>query len=245
MKPIVRNILLALSVVLTAGVMIVGLVWTRHQTPSLTCQHLFIEIKDADERDYIHPSDVVTYLKQRQLFPEGKNLELVETQVIEDAIKTHPIIESAECYETNLGDVYLVLTQRQPLLRVITASDSYFIDTNRRRMPILPSIHSDVLVAEGHVGQRMAQEELADLVEWINQQGYWRQRITKIEVREGLQVVLRQGRDAPLILLGDISRYKQKMKKLRTFMESIPQEMEVPAYKELDIRFNGQVVGRK
>ena len=41
------------------------------------------------------------------------------------------------------------------------------------------------------------------------------------------------------------SPFERKLKKLRTFYENSPEEIKAKSYTELDIRFKGQVIGRK
>ena len=113
-------------------------------------------------------------------------------------------------------------------------------------MPVRQGMKSDVIWVRGHIGEQMAKEEIADFVVWLNDNSFWQPRIRSIEIREGKQVVLRQAEDEPLILLGRMTDYEQKLYKVRTFTEELKaQGVPIPTYKELDARFDGQIVGRK
>jgi hypothetical protein len=47
------------------------------------------------------------------------------------------------------------------------------------------------------------------------------------------------------VVLGEMKGYEKKLAKLRTFLENGEEAMQDKQYSELDIRFDGQVVGRK
>ena len=64
-------------------------------------------------------------------------------------------------------------------------------------------------------------------------------------MEEGKQIVLQQKGDAPRIRLGALDGYRTKLKKVRTFIEHTPEEMNLPQYKELDVQYDNQVLGRK
>ena len=53
-----------------------------------------------------------------------------------------------------------------------------------------------------------------------------------------------RGENQPRAVLGNMSRYEQKLAKLRTFLEKSPEEVQAKQYAELDLRFRGQVIGR-
>ena len=245
MKPIIRNILLGTLTALVAGGVIACMIWLGIRKHDPIYKQLTIRITDLDEREYLTIQDVEGYILHAGFNPKNKPVSEVDLQAIENAVRNHPLVRKAECYTTWQGDVVVVLTQRIPMLRVLTATESYFIDSDRTRMPILPSVKTSVMLVQGRVGERMAQEELFDLTMWINKHQFFQQRIQSIIVEEGKQIVLQQKGDAPRIRLGALDGYRTKLKKVRTFIEHTPEEMNLPPYKELDVQYDNQVVGRK
>lgn len=245
MKPIVRNILLGtLTALIVAGI-IACMVWLDIRKHDPICKQLTIRITDLNEREYLTAQDIEGYLLCAGFNPRNKPVSEADLQAIENTVRNHPLVRQAECYTTWQGDVVIVLTQRIPKLRVLTATNSYFIDSDRTRMPILPSVKTSVMLVQGRVGERMAQEELFDLTMWINKHPFFQQRIQSIIVEEGKQIVLQQKGDAPHIRLGALDGYRTKLKKVRTFIEHTPEEMNLPTYRELDVQYDNQVIGKK
>ena len=66
-----------------------------------------------------------------------------------------------------------------------------------------------------------------------------------MRIVDNKHIYLIQQQGEPVILLGELSGYERKLRKLRTFMEKgINALPDKPTYKELDIRFKDQVIGR-
>ena len=91
----------------------------------------------------------------------------------------------------------------------------------------------------------MAREELADFAEWLQDNRYWNRRIRAVRVVDQKHIYLVQQQGEPVILIGEMQGYERRLRKLRTFMEKgWPGLPDKPQYKELDIRFKDQVIGR-
>lgn len=201
-----------------------------------------VTISDKAERQYVTEQALVSYLENNGCNPQGMKVEDVDQHKIETVLLSHPMLKRAECYVTVNGRVKINVEQRVPMYKVITADEVYYIDTDRKAMPAWQSVTTTVMTASGNIGKRMAREELAEFMQWISDSKYWRDAIRRVEVRSPKQVVLieKSGRH---VLLGELTDYEAKMAKLRKFREQqIPGE---PEYREIDLRYKGQVIGRK
>lgn len=219
-------------------------VWSSKRANTNLCPSMEITITDFARRQYVTVDELVRLLKANNLYPVGKSCSSVSIQGIENAVKQHPMVREAECYIQPSGVVNVRLQQRVPVLRVVTGDVSYFVDTERTRMPIRESVTTPVLVATGAIGERMACHELADLVLWIDKNAYWKEKIQSIHVVNPRMVYLVQRPDGTRLILGEISGYRRKLGKLRTLYDKGFDEIGWRTYEELDLRFTGQVVGR-
>lgn len=225
--------------------LLAGVVVGRVCTPDRTCTGVLFLITDSAERQYTDAYELTRLLRQHDLYPVGQPLRLVSLQAIENAIAAHPMVRRCECYATPQGEVRIRLSQRIPLLRVATAAEVYYIDTDHRRMPARESVRADVLVATGMVGEQTARTTYADFAEWLQSNSYWRQRIRQIQVQNpNLIYLLQQGDHTEKILLGQMTDYRKKLDKLRIYYERTAHAQDLPAYTELDVRYQGQVVAR-
>lgn len=230
-----------IGLALVVGYLIWAMIQAQNENASNVCNAINIQLTDSAQRYYTSANELNILIREHGLKPTGRSLNQINAHAIEQLILTHPMVKTAMCYTTTEHVLKIKVTQRQPLLKVESSNGIYYIDTDRKRMPVRESIQTTVLKIVGNVGERMAKQELADMVEWIYNDHYWIQRIAQVEVIGPKMIVLQQKDNQPKLILGDIEDYEQKLNKVRKF-----QQAEVPnEYKELDTRFYGQIVGRK
>ena len=238
-----KMLVLACAILLSIGTWVVG-AWASKQPTDAVCQRLEILLCDSAQHQFVSVDELKRTLQRRALLPVGKRWDEVSCQEIEQCLLQHDMIRTAECYKTSTGDVCVRLTQRVPMLYVTTAEGSYYVDTDRRVMPVRSSIEVSVPIFKGNVSQRAATEEYFDFVCWLQDDSYWSQRITQVHVRNPKQHVLKQRHVEGDILLGDLQGYEQKMERLRKLYVKGFDKIGYKSYKEYDLRYQGQVVGR-
>jgi hypothetical protein len=151
---------------------------------------------------------------------------------------------------TPRNEVRVRLTQRVPILRVQMPGDTYFIDSDRKVMPVRAAVKDSVLVVTGMVGVQLASGVLADFAEWLENEPYWQERIHHVYVHtpQMMYLYLKKGErftvSGERIVLGTMRGYERKLNKLRTFFENSEEIIRDKNYYEYDIRFRGQVIGR-
>ncbi len=207
------------------------------------CSSIEWNIKDSTARQYVTQEELSALIEHTNLNPIGKNVDDVMAHAIETCVQNHPMVRHAECYITSRGKVKINLTQRVPILGVKTEGVSYYIDSDRQRMPSSKRVTTPVIWAVGKVDEQQAQTVLADIVEWLAKNTYWENRIEKIEVtnKDNLALVDTTGLK---ILIGNGQEFDKKMYKLRVFEEQMS-KVEGKAYKAIDLRYKDQVIGKE
>ena len=229
-----------------AALLITAVVLGVRMRPSeQPCRTITYIIEDQNERLYLTPNELNQVLVAEHIYPVGRTLDRGLIHRIEQVILHHPMVRTAECYVTPRYEVRVRLTQRVPLLRVQMPADIYFIDTDHKVMPVRTAVTDKVLVATGAVGPQFAAHQLADFALWLQDNKYWHERVHHVHVQSPQMVyVYMKGENQPRAVLGNMTRYEQKLTKLRTFLENSPEEVQAKRYTELDLRFRGQVIGR-
>ncbi len=240
----IKNILIWLMAILVVGYIIGMGIWSSRRTSQQPCPGLEITITDLDERQYVTVEELSLMLQGQGLYPVKKPIASISTEAIERAIAAHPMVRQAECYQTQAGTVCVRLLQRIPVLLVVTGNDSYYVDIDRKRMPIQESVKTPVLLVQGNVGERMAKQELTDLAMWIYDNPYWQEKIASVYVVNPKMVYLIQKPDETHLILGEVSGFRRKLGKLRTLYDKGFEQIGWRTYKEIDLRYTGQVVGR-
>ena len=245
MKSMVKKILLAVVVVVCCGAVLVGGAWCSAQKDGSPCTAIQIVVKDSMERQFVQVDELEGYLKRHRVCVQGLVMEQVDCHAVEQCLLSHDMVRSAECYKSPFGVVRVEVTQRVPVLCVMTADGCYYVDSDRRVMPARKSVDVDLPVFRGAVSERAAREEYYDFVEWLQSNHYWRELISDVYVQQPKHLLLSQRGQKSKIVLGALDGYADKLSRLRTLFTHGLDEIEHPEYREYDLRFDGQVVGRK
>lgn len=241
----------SIGISLVSVMLIAAAVWGYLMTPTQTpCASITYIVEDGKHRMYLTADELSAKLRAEDIYPVGRQQDLVSLHRIERSVAAHPMVRTSECYLTPRDEVMVRLTQRVPVLRVQVPGDTYFIDTDRRVMQYRSAVKDSVLTVTGAVGVQMASTQLADFAEWLQGNKYWRQRIDHLYVASPHMIyiyVKDEGLKAQgeRIVLGSMYGYERKLRKLRTFYENSGAALEDKQYTELDIRFRGQVIGRR
>jgi len=244
MKPIWKHIIACVFALATIAYMVFGLWMSRRTIAEPVCKQCHVRILDGDKRQYVGYQELIQLIQSKGIYPVGKSCHQVRLQPIEDVIRGHSMVRRAECYRNLNGDVTIALTQREPVVRILTEAETYFVDTDRKLMPVRASVTTPVLMATGQVSHRMAQQELSAFALWLEHDIYWRKRIARVQVQSPHNVHLIQTDGQAEIILGDWQGYEKKLNKLRRWYEA-DTSIHQSQYPQVDLRFHGQVVGIK
>lgn len=246
MSNIARNIGIGLGVAFVAAILVTAVVLGYRMRPEATpCRALTYIIEDRNERLYLTEAELTQLLQTENIYPVGRHLDLGMMHRIEQAVGHHPMVRTAECYTTPRSEMRVRLTQRVPLLKVQMPGNTYFIDTDRKVMPVRNAVQDSVMLVTGAVGVQFAANQLADFASWLQDNTYWRSKVHHVYVQSPQMVyVYLKGSNAPRVLIGSMRNYENKLAKLRTFLEKGAEATKDKNYTELDVRFRGQVIGR-
>ena len=241
----IKTIIALVSAVVVVSAMSVAALWASHQPDPSPCAWLRVEVTDSLDRRFVESEELRRLLAREGLLPEGKPMQEVSCQTIEECLRKHDMVRTAECFKTYQGGVCVRVTQRVPALYVVSNEGAYYVDNDRQIMPIRRTIEVDVPLFKGAVGKRAAMEEYFDFAQWIISDRYWQSRIQYVQVVHPKHLVLHQKDDKGKIILGDLSQYELKLEKLQKLYAKEADYMNEMNYREFDLRYKGQVIGRK
>lgn len=241
----IKKVLLLTAAVICCTAVVVGGVWCSAQQDSSSCTEVSIVVKDSVKRQFVDAAELEFYLKRKHCYPHGVSMEMVDCHAIEQYLCQHDMVRTAQCYKSPFGKVNIVVTQRVPVLGVVSNDGTYYVDSDRRVMPVRGEMSSEVPLFRGSVSQRAATEEYFEFVTWLSDDSYWSSRISGVHVYNPKHLVLTQEGLSAKIILGTLDEYPAKLDKLRKLYTKGLDEMGYPEYREYDLRFANQVVGRK
>lgn len=240
----IKTIIASVGTVIALVAILVAALWVSHVPDDTVCQQVKILLCDSVDNQFVTESELHRTLQRSGLSPVGKCMDEVSCQAIEDCLLRHEMIRTAECYKVSTGEVCVRVTQRVPMLYVMSAEGNYYVDTDRKVMPVRSTIQVQVPIFRGNISKQSATQEYYDFVAWLMDDHYWKNRITHVHVRNPKSIVLAQREVEGDILLGALEGYEQKMARLRKLYVKGFDKIGYKPYKEYDLRFDGQVIGR-
>ena len=241
MKPIFSHILISIFATLVLAYMVYALYYFSGNNKQEVCRELEIEMVDGENLKLVSQRDIAIILEQNNLNPIGKSIKNIQTEWIEALLIKNPMIKSVECFITPNAIVRLTVQQRKPKFRVV-GFGSYYIDTERKMMPVSPNYAAYVPVVSGKVTVSMAKGKLFDFISFIEQNPFWNAQIEQIFVRDDLKIELVPRVGDAIIVLGTLDDYQKKLEKLHKLYVNGFNVVGWNKYKIIDLQYKNQVV---
>lgn len=239
-----RNIVQA-CIAITVAVAVAGIgIGSSRRTADTVCSAITIIIQDSTQRQYVTREELQMQLQQSGLWLIGQPVSKIYCQQIEQSLLSHPMLRRAQCYELANGEVRIVVSQRRPVV-LIAGDEHYYIDSDRRFMPVRASVNTKVPVVTGRIGRQQAQTEMYDFVRWLSTNKFWHDRINNIRVINPKMIELQDDSHQYTLLLGNLNGAQQRLSDLQKLYEDGFERIGYPPYKQIDLMYNGQIIGRK
>ncbi len=242
MKTLTKQIFLAVALTLVVVYLLIACCFLPDKQQQITCSNIDIVLSDSLERQFLTRKDMYRLLQEKGINPKEQCLANISTNAIEEQMKAHPYLRDVQCYKTTEGKVCVRASQRIPKLRVL-GDENYYVDTDRKVMPVGVSTATYVPVITGRVSQTMATTEIYDFVSFLEENPFWNAQIKQIHVNVQRQVELIPTIGDHTIILGTLKDYEQKLERLSIFYKQLA-HIGWKDWDEIDLRFNGQVITR-
>lgn len=244
MKPVFKYILISVSATLVVSYIVFSLWYFTRKHKEVVCTSFEIVLTDYDKMQLISQKDIAVMLDQNDLNPIGRSMKDICTESIEKQILENKMIKTAECFKSPTGTIHVSISQRCPKFRVV-GFESYYIDTDRKPMPVSLNYAAYVPVVSGKITKSVAMTKMFDFVSFIVDNPFWSAQIEQINVRDDLKIELVPRVGDATILLGKLDDYETKLNKLYKLYEKGFNLIGWNRYKYIDLQYKDQVVCSK
>jgi len=225
--------------------LIISIFMLQGKQEGIDCQNLIVVIKDSTDRQFLTTDNIVTMLKNTQLYPVGKPLTHINTHEIEEKIAESELISSVTVYKTPSGSIKIEITQKMPILRIFSGRDSYYVDESGRTMPADYLYATYLPVANGNIEKSLATTELYKFALFLQKNEFWNNQIEQIYVSTNNEVELIPRVGNHRIILGDFEDFEEKMNNLRLFYEQAIPKIGWEKYEVINLKYKNQIVCTK
>ncbi|MDR3652426.1 MAG: cell division protein FtsQ [Paludibacter sp.] len=244
MKPIWKYILITFFALLVLGYVGFSIWYFSGREKENVCRKLEIILADSANIQLVTQTDIAKILEDNDLNPLGKTIKYISTESIEEVLHKNPMLKAVECYKTPSGIVNVRILQRCPKFRVV-GFKSYYIDVDRKPLPVSANYAAYVPVVSGRVTYSFATGKLFDFVSFIADNPFWNAQIEQIYVCNDLKIELVPRVGDAIIVLGSLENYEAKLEKLHQLYVKGFNILGWNKYKVIDLEYENQVVCSK
>ena len=169
--------------------------------------------------------------------------ETLDLNELEKALKSNPMIKSAEVYVAVNGSLKAKIEQKTPIARVSTNA-SYYIDDEGFFMPLSKNYSARVPLVTGYVNKNNL-ENVYNVARKINDDEFLRKHVIEIHQDLNGKVFLRLRKYEFLVQLGDVRFLDKKVNNLKAFYKKNLKDKTLSNYSKVNLQFENQVICTK
>ena len=205
-----KPVIITLDIALAAYLVLAFTAFNKPDETAKVCTKVIVNVADESTNGFISPAEIQHRLKEAKIYPLNMSMDDIDTYKIEETLKSSPFVKTSECYKTQDGNVYIMLTQLMPVVRVKADNgNDYYIDD---KDCIMPNSHytSDLMIATGSISQKFAVAYISTIAKTLMANNFWSNQIEQINVlpNKGIELVPRVGNH--IIYIGQLPGGKNK-----------------------------------
>jgi cell division protein FtsQ len=221
------------------------------------CKGIDVQIKNPETAKLITAGDISRMIERSGISGKGRPLNdeiLMKTLKL---VKSGSSVKNALVYQTGDSILHVELEQRMPVVRILTASGSCYLDKSGIAFPVSARYSYDVPLVTGKIrlpadGKMLSDSGFANnllsFVEYIANNSFWSAQIQQIDIDDNKNVEFAVCSDDHLIRFGQLHGYEKKLDNLLTFYKEVNpyyRGANDAPYTVLDLRFDKQIVAIK
>ena len=242
----IKRILLSIVLLLVLAYLIVAVTAFNRKLAGQVCRDVELVIKDTVYAGFITKKEVAAMLEKKGVSPIGKHLDRIRTKTLEQALSKHPLIDEVECYKTPSGKLCIEVTQRIPILRIMSANgENYYLDNKGTVMPPDAKCVAHRVIVTGNVEKSFAMKDLYKFGVFLHNNKFWDAQIEQIHVLpdQNIELVPRVGDH--LVYLGKLENFEDKLARLKEFYKKGLNRVGWNKYSRINLEFNNQIICTK
>lgn len=245
-----------------------SLAFVNKTEKQIKIQSLDINIENEDESGFVDREDIRSFFNSKKDSVVNNSFKNVDINILEKALNAHPAVENADLSLNINGEVKINITQRRPLVRVITMSgESYYIDTQTKLMPLSDKYSARVLVVNGFIFEPYARrynmsvkeiennsafkevsvlDDIYNMAKYITGDTLLNNLIQQMNINEEKEFELFPAIGDHKILFGRAEDIKEKFEKLKIFYnEGLNKTDNWNIYSAINLKYKNQVICTK
>tara|TARA_R110002049_G_scaffold30182_4_gene102676 strand:- start:82 stop:774 length:693 start_codon:yes stop_codon:yes gene_type:complete len=169
--------------------------------------------------------------------------EALDLNKLENALKSNPMIKTAEVYVAVNGILNAKIEQRTPVARVSTNA-SYYIDDEGFYMPLSSNYSARVPLVTGYV-EKNNLKNVYTVASKISDDDFLKMNVIEIHQSVNNKISLKLRQCQFLVQLGDVNFLDKKINNLKAFYQKKQKGNALNNYSKVNLQFDNQVICTK
>ncbi len=197
-----------------------------------------------NKHSFLTPKMVNKLLIQNNDSLQNKAKSVIDLYTIENQVSKNPYVEEANVFLTIEGELKSIIKQRDPIARIISGEQSYYIDKQAVKVPLSSGYSARVLLVSG-VKKQQDIKHIMPLLLKIEEDNFLKKEVIGIQKTNDNEYQLSVRSGQYKINLGKLSDIDLKFKKLKAFYNSVYTDKSMQNYKMINLKYHNQVVCEK
>ncbi|MFT3740257.1 MAG: cell division protein FtsQ [Breznakibacter sp.] len=210
-----------------------------------TCRGVSVQIKDSVELQFMTSKEVKNYVYSHIKGLTKKTIKDINLEEVEHLVDKYPSVAKSEAYFTPQGVLRVVVSQRQPVLRVFSDGGTFLLDKEGVKIPLRGSYTKRLMVVTGNIDKLKDRTDLVKLDGFIKDDSFWRAQIEQIHINSQGDIILVPRVGDHYINIGDVNDLEYKFRNLLALYQKGLRPLEWNSYKEINLKYKGQVICTK
>ena len=251
-RPLLNILRIAGIAVLAAAFVLLGLL-SRKARFQRTCDGVAVEF--SDDFNFVTEDDIKGYIDRYAGNYIGRRLDSLDLNGIESMLDLQSAVLKSEVYTGGDGNLHVVITQREPVLRFQGPQSGFYIDDRGFIFPLQDNYTSLVPVIDGNIpvkvspnykGEAGTEKEAAwingvkEMVAYMQSNAIWAQNIVQIHVDENSDIILIPREGDEKFIFGSPDDAPAKFSRIEKYYQYIqPGEKK---YTSVNVKYKGQII---
>lgn len=249
----VKNIMLKIGFLIFLGSFFVLLFMAKMKRENTFKSDANIKINHLDGNFFVDEQTILNTIKRR--FPINQKIDNNYLENLEKYLQINPQVKEAQAFIDNSGKLNVSITQRRPILRVITDDGlNFYVDKDGEKFPT--SVHYTAKVPivtgigtekKGFVGKVDGKflKRVLTIQTFIMKDDFLKALFGQLVVKADGNILLIPRIGNFTIEIGDDKELVEKFKNLKIFFGEGFKNVGWDTYKLINIKYKGQVICTK
>ena len=163
---------------------------------------------------------------------------------LENKVLKNPYVEEANVFITLEGLLKTYIKQREPLVRIITDTENYYVDKYGVKIPLSSKYSARVPLVIG-VNSSKDVKEITELVKLFSKDDFLKKEIISIKKTLEKEYIFGVRSGSYKINFGKCVNVDEKIKKIKAFYNKALLDKTIHNYKTINVKYHNQVVCTK